>query len=361
MTVSLLNPATARILCLLVLWTGVAGAAGPTAASSTGDSGARWAELDAGLAVRASGPERDAQWVRNATLAWELYLANPGDARRWAAWDSLLRSRPRFADNPEAGRVWTEREARIEADLQQTSDGPVALRELFAGRKVSALVLPYTSGTLPADWQTKLVPPIEALAAAFPEGTGAFVYFARLVSAVESQDPAAMPALVARMEASPNARVRELGSKRRSVLQALAEPLDLTLPLLGGGSLDTRSWRGRVVLVDYWATWCVPCVEAMPKLKELYSRYHGEGLEIVGISMDQAAARGALESLVAKLELPWPQVFDGKGPQTPAAVRYGVQPIPHVLLADRSGRIIAVNPRSEQLEPLIRRLLAEAR
>ncbi len=218
-------------------------------------------------------------------------------------------------------------------------------------------MLPYTNGTLPPDWQTRLVPPIEGLAAAFPEGTGAFVYFSRLIGAVEAQAPAAMPVLVERIAASPNSRVRELAMKRRAVLTALAQPLDLVFTALDGRSIDTKQWRGRVVLVDFWATWCVPCVEAMPHLKELYAKYHNRGLEIINVSVDQAAARPALEKLVAKLELPWPQAFDGKAQQGDFALRYGVQPIPHVLLAGPDGMIVAVNPRGPQLEvEIVRRL-----
>lgn len=129
---------------------------------------------------------------------------------------------------------------------------------------------------------------------------------------MEARFPEAMPALVARMEASPNARVRELGAARRSVLRALEKPLDLDFTALDGRRVDTSAWRGKVVLVDFWATWCVPCIEAMPKLRELYARYHAQGLEIVNISVDQAAARPALEKLVARLELPWPQAFDSR-------------------------------------------------
>jgi thiol-disulfide isomerase/thioredoxin len=320
----------------------------------------RWLELEKRLTARPPATARESQWVETATLAWTLFEAHPTDARRWSAWDTLLRSTPRFANEPELKRTWEEREARLAAAAAAAKDAPSSLRELFAGKKVSALVLPFTNGTLPADWQTRLVPPIEELAAAFPDGTGAFVYFARLVGAVEAQFPAAMPTLVDRLVASPNSRVREYGVKRRAVLAALAQPLDLVFTALDGRAVDTKQWRGKVVIVDFWATWCVPCIEAMPHLKELYAKYHARGLEVITISVDQAAARPALEKLVAKLELPWPQAFDGKGPQTEFAVRYGVQPIPHVLLAGPDGHIVAVNPRGPRLEAEIQRLLAKA-
>jgi len=324
---------------------------------SPGTEDPRWRRLEEALSARPAGAEREARWLESAQLAWELQQAFPADARRWRAWDTLLRSTPRFPEGSAQQRTWREREAWLAEAATSTADAPDVLRELFAGKKVSALVLPYTNGDLPSDWEARLLPPIERLAADFPAGSAAFVYFSRLVGAVEARFPEAMPALVARMEASPNARVRELGAARRSVLRALEKPLDLVFTALDGRRVDTSAWRGKVVLVDFWATWCVPCIEAMPKLRELYARYHAQGLEIVNISVDQAAARPALEKLVARLELPWPQAFDGKGPRTEYAVRYGVGPIPHVLLAGRDGVIAAVNPRGDRLEAEIRRLL----
>ena len=317
----------------------------------------RWQRLEEALSARPAGGEREARWQESAHLAWELQQAYPADPRRWRAWDTLLRNTPRFAEGSPEQRIWREREAWLAEAALKAADAPEVLRELFAGKKVSALVLPHTNGVLPPDWESRLLPPIERLASDFPSGSAAFVYFSRLVSAVEARFPESMPALVARMEASPNARVRELGAARRSVLRALEKPLDLVFTALDGRRVDTSEWRGKVVLVDFWATWCVPCINAMPKLRELYARYHAQGLEIVNISVDQAAARPALEKLVARLELPWPQAFDGQGPRTEFAVRYGVGPIPHVLLAGRDGMIAAVNPPGDRLEAEIRRLL----
>lgn len=318
----------------------------------------RWRELEQKLAeTRVPAATRDQRWVEAATLAWALYEAHPADPRRWPPWDNLLRSTPRFAQDAEAKRLWAERDTRLESAAAAASDVPAPLRELFAGRKVSALVLPFTNAKLPPDWVERLVPPIEKLAADFPAGSAAFVYFSRLVSAVEAQAPADLPALVERLRASPNARVAELGAARHRVLLAMAQPLDLKFTALDGRAVDTAQWRGKVVIVDFWATWCVPCIDAIPRLKELYAHYHEHGLEIVNISVDQASARSSFEKLVAKLAIPWPQSFDGKAHATEYAVRYGVQPIPHVLLAGPDGIIVAVNPSSEKLEAEIKRFL----
>ncbi len=316
---------------------------------------ALWAQLEPRLA----SPEvmRGLAWKPAAELAWAFQEAHPTDARRWQAWLALLRSMPRFDDDAEAKRLWAERAAALEQAAATTADAPEALRELFAARKVGAFVLPFTNGKLPADWQDRLVPPIEDLAARFPEGSSALVYFSRLAGAVEKHFPSELPALVMRMTLSPNQRVREFAAERHRVMRELSQPLDLKFTALDGREVDTAKLRGKVVLVDFWATWCVPCIEAMPHLKELHAKYHDRGLEIINISVDRENARPALEKLVARLELPWPQFFDGKGNQTEYAVRYGVQPIPHVLLAGPDGIIVAVNPPKGRLEAEIKRLL----
>jgi thiol-disulfide isomerase/thioredoxin len=300
---------------------------------------------------------RAENWRHLAEPAWRLYEANPTDARRWGPWATLLRHSPFFPAGSDEDKLWKERTAKIAADAEVATDTPAELRELVLGMKVFALVLPYTRGKLPPDWMSVLVPPIEKLAAEYPAGSGAFVYFSHLVGAVESQSPKDLPALVLRMRHSPNAKVREAGEKRAKVLKLKEQPLDLRFTALDGRAVDTNQWRGRVVIVDFWATWCVPCIQAMPRLKQLYARYHDRGLEVVNVSVDKADARDALVKLVAKLELPWPQCFDGKGLATEYAVRYGVQPVPHVLLVGPDGMIVAVNPSEASLEAEVKRLL----
>ncbi len=319
---------------------------------------AAWKQLSEMTASFDTGSRnRSENWRHLAEPAWRLYVANPTDARRWVPWPTLLRNSHRFAAGSDEAKLWNERTAKIMADAEVATDTPAELRELAADGKVRVLVLPYTDNKLPPDWSSRLIPPIEKLAADFPTGRGASVYFSRLAVAVESQDPKALPALVLRMKHSPNAKVREEGEKRAKVLKLKESPLDLRFTALDGRAVDTNQWRGRVVIVDFWATWCVPCIQAMPRLKQLYGNYHDRGLEVVNISVDKADARDALVKLVAKLELPWPQFFDGKGLATEYAVRYGVQPVPHVLLVGPDGMIVAVNPGEENLEAEVKRLL----
>jgi thiol-disulfide isomerase/thioredoxin len=134
-------------------------------------------------------------------------------------------------------------------------------------------------------------------------------------------------------------------------------PFALSGKDMKGKAVSLANYKGKVVLLDFWATWCGPCVSEMPSVLSNYKKYHGKGFEIIGISLDQDKA--ALTSFVKKHQMAWPQLFDGKAWQTPNAVRYGVKAIPFTLLIGKDGKIAAVNPRGEKLDPAIKSALAQ--
>ena len=125
---------------------------------------------------------------------------------------------------------------------------------------------------------------------------------------------------------------------------------------LDGKALSLTSFKGKVVLVDFWATWCGPCVRELPHVKTAYDKYHGKGFEIVGISLDRE--RDALEKFIKKNEMSWPQHFDGKAWESPVAQKYGVDSIPATFLLDREGNIIAKDLRGEALENAVAKAVA---
>ncbi|MDR2496426.1 MAG: AhpC/TSA family protein [Tannerellaceae bacterium] len=113
--------------------------------------------------------------------------------------------------------------------------------------------------------------------------------------------------------------------------------------------------KNKLLLVDFWASWCGPCRRSMPHLKELYAQYHSKGFEILGVSFDRT--HEAWVKGIADLELPWPQISDIKYWQCEAGVIYGVNSIPHTLLIDGNGLIVDKNLHGEELDNRIAALL----
>jgi thiol-disulfide isomerase/thioredoxin len=102
--------------------------------------------------------------------------------------------------------------------------------------------------------------------------------------------------------------------------------------------LSDYAGKGKVVLIDFWASWCGPCVRAMPELITIYQQYKNKGFEIVGISLDESEE--SWKKATENLKITWPQFSNLKGWKEDCAVTYGVNGIPHAILIDKDGKII---------------------
>jgi thiol-disulfide isomerase/thioredoxin len=133
---------------------------------------------------------------------------------------------------------------------------------------------------------------------------------------------------------------------------------------LTGNPLSVSSLKGKVVLIDFWATWCRPCVAELPNTLKVYEKYHDKGFEIIGVSLDDNQAQ--LEKFLKKNNITWPQFFDGKGRDNKLALKYGIDAPPTFYLLDQTGKIISMdrfpetlgNLRGPALEPAVVKALA---
>jgi thiol-disulfide isomerase/thioredoxin len=132
------------------------------------------------------------------------------------------------------------------------------------------------------------------------------------------------------------------------VLPAFAvgpSPLDLKFTSVDGKAIDLSKLRGKVVLVDFWATWCPPCREEVPNVVAAYQKYHDKGFEILGISLDQD--KDALLAFTKEHGMVWPQYFDGKGWDNDISKGFGIEEVPTMWLVGKDGKLITTDARED--------------
>ncbi|WP_264551193.1 TlpA family protein disulfide reductase [Flavobacterium sp. N2038] len=129
---------------------------------------------------------------------------------------------------------------------------------------------------------------------------------------------------------------------------------EIDLPDTKGNNIALTSFRGSLVLIDFWASWCGPCIKEQPLLKKLYTAYPDK-LSIYSVSMD--TKKPLWIGAIAKGKLPWTQVSDLQYWKSPAALDYMLQSVPLNFLIDKNGIILAKNIHGKALEDMVNSLL----
>ncbi len=151
-------------------------------------------------------------------------------------------------------------------------------------------------------------------------------------------------------------------------LDSYSKPVSLQFTAVDGREVDLAKIKGKVVLVDFWATWCGPCVKELPRVKAAYDKFRGQGFEVIGISCDTDKRK--LEEYVKQHGVSWPQYFDGKQQDDNKFTgEFGIDGIPHMFLVDKKGLLRFDNVRASDkyhstgdttsFEEKITKLLAE--
>jgi thiol-disulfide isomerase/thioredoxin len=122
-----------------------------------------------------------------------------------------------------------------------------------------------------------------------------------------------------------------------------------------GKNFDLKNLKGKVVLVDFWATWCGPCVQEIPNIVEAHKKYNSKGFEVIGVSLDRS--NDDIVKFVKARNLPWQSI--GIEDSKSLAAKYGVNAIPHAILVGRDGRIVSMRARGPQLQQSLERLFAD--
>ena len=139
-------------------------------------------------------------------------------------------------------------------------------------------------------------------------------------------------------------------------IPAITDPrLDFTVVDMQGDSIKLSSLKGKVFLLDFWASWCGPCRASNKQLVKLYSKYKASGFEILGVSLDEE--KGDWKKAVAKDKISWLQGIDTGGWEAITALKWNIQAIPASFLVNKDGIVVAIDLEKKELESKLKELL----
>jgi thiol-disulfide isomerase/thioredoxin len=250
----------------------------------------------------------------------------------------------------------TNEEARL-ADVEKTlfSDPKVTKEQKFNIRRADVLRTSQArmsegEGASLAEYEKG----VRLLQKEFPNEPGVQTMLLQIARLCDGQKARALVKEISASNASEE--VKESAAELAEKLQEVGQPVSLQFAAVDGREVDLAKLKGKVVLLDFWATWCGPCVQAVPEVRAAYEKLHAKGFEIVGISLD--TDKQNLMRFVADHKMEWPQYFDSLKMQNKYARQFGINGIPTMWLLDKQGTVRDINAHFD-LSGKVEKLLAE--
>ncbi len=290
--------------------------------------------------------KRSEVMTERASLIKELFKTDPTNPRLGV----LMTERWMTLANASMGQPTKELNDELDAVISGSHNEKLQLDALF----MKAM---FTGRSDKADAAAKLKA-VEAFIEKAPKDPrGARLYYMAAQSGSAADQKAIFKTLI---EKYPDDQFASMAKGSLKRLESVGKPFELEFTeAIKGSTISMKDLRGKVVVVDFWATWCGPCVAEMPKMKELYAKYRNKGVEFIGVSLDQSEDQGGLEKLkafVAKNDIAWPQYYQGKGWESDFSRSWGINSIPCVFVVDTKGNLFSVEARG-RLEEMIPELL----
>lgn len=307
----------------------------------------------------ANDEEKAAAWyrayfVQAGDAALNFFTEHPQDPRRWEAANlySLYAHNLRDPVRMEKGRALSA-EALAAKDISER-DWTTAKQ-----RQISDRMAPLWAASRKGEKidLAEARQGLDELAARYPQSSALGALEFRYVTLLKTQDPKAALAQLEKLTRSGNAEVAKISAGQLRIMRMSEHPAEMSFTALDGREVDLKHLRGRVVLIDFWATWCGPCVAEIPNIKKVYEAYHDRGFEVIGITLDQPSDETKVRAFLKERNLPWPQFLDRENRTNRFATEYGIIAIPTPLLLDQEGRLVSDQARGPKLESEVKRLL----
>jgi thiol-disulfide isomerase/thioredoxin len=312
-----------------------------------------------------------------ARMALDLFEGYPQDPRRWNAVAELFKANSAYSygrdesktgpdsylrDN--AGRIaWNTYARALYEQLVAAPDVPPEAAKAGIAAYFGKLSMTFDAAP------ESLVPVVDEYTRRFPDDPALAPMEDQIYSRfIGSPNPTLAEERLPKLLQSSNPAVRDFAQAKMLVKVGRNRPIDMKFKAIDGREVDLEKLRGKVVLIDFWATWCVPCMEEVPHLKKMYEQYRQQGFEIVGISFDatpkasnpssEEKSADKLRAFLQEKGMSWPNYYDGKGWGNEMGKKYAIKGLPSKFLLGKDGLLAALNLSGEALESKVKELLA---